>query len=60
MKAVVAPVGKCPKCGQHKELAAGYCTTCLEIIQVAEEKRKSLQDWVVDLNKRKGKEPFQR
>lgn len=52
MKAVVAPIGKCPKCGQHKELTAGYCPPCLEIIQVAEEKRLALKDWVVDLNKR--------
>ena len=55
MKAVVAQIGKCPKCGQHKELTAGFCLTCLEIIQVAEEKRKALSEWVVDLNKRKNK-----
>ncbi len=55
MKAVVAPIGKCPKCGRHKELVAGYCPTCLEIIQVAEEKPKALNDWVVDLNKKEKK-----
>lgn len=51
MKAIVDPIKKCPKCGQRKELTAGYCTTCLEIIQVAEEKRRALKDWVADLNR---------
>lgn len=42
----------CLKCGQQKDsIVAGYCPNCLEIIQVAEEKRKALE-WVVDLNKR--------
>ena len=53
MKAILI-LAVCPKCGQRKELTAGYCPTCLEIIQVAEEKRKALKEWVIDLSK-KGK-----
>jgi len=43
----------CLKCGQKKDgIVAGYCPTCLEIIQVAEEKKRAKREWAVDLNKK--------
>lgn len=51
MKRMIVQIARCPKCGLRKELAVGFCSTCLEIIQVAEEKKQASKEWMVDLNK---------